>query len=318
MPKNRKRRPPRLEKPKKQYSLDQCGLYAIKGKGQLLSRLKVSAEELLELCRKPGAYKVWNNDGRLVQEACPALRRVHARIATLLRRITPPNYRHSGVRRRSFLTNAQEHLAPFPTLKLDIKSFYPSTTASHVWRFFSQVMQCSDDIAKILAEVCCYHGRHVPTGGVHSEVLSFYCHKPMLDLLYDRVTQRGGKMTVYVDDIVITMPNASLTDLEWVRRLMKQFGLTMHCRKSRVIRASEEKFITGVSVLNGRVSAPAGQHKMVKELYQAIGSADPSEVDPANIRSLQGHLDHIAQIEPGYQGKARGNRMRYLDVLVQP
>lgn len=302
--------------PKKQYAIDQCALYAIKGKGQLKDRIGCTAEQLIAAASSPGAHKVWEENGRVVQAASPELRKIHARIATLLRRVQPPEYRHSGVRKRSFLTNARAHSAVQPSLKLDVSKFYPSTTAQHVRKFFLRVMKCSADIAEILTMVCCYHGRHLPTGGVHSEVLAFYCHKAMLDALHARVLARGGVMTVYVDDIVITMPTACQTDLEWAKRLMERANLTMHSRKSRVIPAKKEKLITGVRIHKGKITAPAGQHRKVKELYESIARAPDGAEPIGEIRSLQGHLDHIAQIDPTYVPRAVGNRARYKTKLI--
>jgi len=297
--------------------LNQCALYGIKGNGQLSKVLGDSLEAVVALVSANGAYKTWaEKNGRQVQAACPKLRKIHARIATLLRRIRPPEYRHSGVRKRSFLTNAAQHCGRMPTLKLDIRKFYPSTSFNHVWLFFFRTMKCSADVAHVLATICTYRSRHLPTGGVHSEVLAFYCHKSMLDALNARVTKRGGVMTVYVDDIVVTMPSACRSDLEWTKKLMERAQLTMHDRKSRVIRAAEEKMITGISIRNGRMSAPAGQHRRIKELHAQIADAGSQAEALSEIRSLQGHLDHVAQIDPKYAAKAKGNRARFKSLLA--
>jgi hypothetical protein len=175
----KRKKPPRLEIPKKQYALNQCALYGIKGTQQLLSVLKWTAglAALKAEAQKPGSYSVWTeDDGRVIQAACPSLRLVHSRIAVLMRRVLPPEYRHSGIRGLSFITNAAQHCAPHASLKLDVRKFYPSTKYSHVRSFFVNEMHCAPDVAGILAHLCCYQGA-IPTGGVHSEVLAFYCHK---------------------------------------------------------------------------------------------------------------------------------------------
>jgi hypothetical protein len=141
----KRKKPPRLETPKKQYTLHDCALYGIRGIGQLIHLLhwEGSRQELEDLPTAPGSYKAWRNDkGRLIQAVNLKetngwqLRMIQARIAVLLRRVMPPEYRHSGVRGRSFITNAQQHLQDDPSIKLDIKSFYPTTTFQHVRRFF--------------------------------------------------------------------------------------------------------------------------------------------------------------------------------------
>lgn len=322
----KRKKPPRLEKPKKQYTLNDCALFGIRGIGQLIHVLdwRGSRQELENLPTAPGSYKAWRNEkGRTIQAANlkeatgTQLRKVQARIAVLLRRVIPPEYRHSGVRGRSFITNAQQHLQDDPSVKLDIKSFYPSTTFQHVRRFFSETMGCAGDVAFLLAKLCCYQQRHLPTGGVHSEVVAFYCHKRSFDQLWQRAKARGGKMSVYVDDIMLTMPGSSLTDLEWARRLFAQQRVRIHPGKSKVLAKRSVKVITGVEIRRGKAGAPKQQHKMIKQRFDEIRAAASAEDAAGSVKSLLGHLDHVAQIDPRFVSRAQGTRARFKSVIDQ-
>ena len=312
----------KLELPKKQYALNQCALYGIRGLGRLgviLCWRGVPAE-LEQFADSPNNYRTWFEDGREIQSPIDDLRAIHTRIATLLRRVQPPEYRQSGIRKRSFLTNAQQHLADDPSIKVDIRKFYPSTSFDHVRRFFKRDLQCAGDVAIVLTKLCCYrkdlgHSGHLPTGGVHSEVLGFYCHKRTFDALLARTAARGGAMSVYVDDIMATMPNASLTDLEWVRRLFSCAGIEMHRGKSKVIPKQAPKTITGVIIRNGKTTAPAAQHRKLKELEVALAEAADPEEKKRIARSLVGHLDHIAQIDARFKARAVGTRGRLASLL---
>lgn len=311
----KRKRPPRLEKPIKQYPFDQCALYGIKGTGQLVRILNWSAgiAALDALPASPKAYKEWKSErGRKVQEACPELRRMHARIATLLRRVEPPEYRHSGVRGRSFLTNAKCHRDNYASVKTDIKKFYPSVTFGHVFAFFHARMKCNADVAAILAKLCCFRGKYLPTGGVHSEVLAFYCIKPCFDVIAQRAAQRGGVASIYVDDIMVTMPGASRSDLIWMRRLFARYGLALHGDdKSRVFRKGQRKTITGVNVQEGRLAAPQAQHLALRNGFAALRDPDLPDAERTHAaRSLIGHLEHIQQIDPRFHQRADGNRLR--------
>lgn len=312
----------KLERPKKQYALNQCALYGIRGLGRLGVILCWRGEpaDLDRFADRPKNYRTWLDDGREIQSPIEDLRAIHARIATLLRRVQPPEYRHSGIRKRSFLTNAQQHLAEAPSIKVDIRKFYPSTSFDHVRRFFKHDLQCAGDVAIVLTKLCCYrkdlgHTGHLPTGGVHSEVLGFYCHKQTFDALLARTEARGGAMSVYVDDIMATMPNASLTDLEWVRRLFSRAGIEMHRGKSKVIPKRAPKTITGVVIRDGKTNATAAQHRKLKELESALAvTADP-EGRKRIARSLVGHLDHIAQIDARFKARAVGTRGRLASLV---
>jgi RNA-directed DNA polymerase len=315
----KRKKPPRLEKPIKQYTLDQCALYGVKGFGQLLHVLnwRCTKEALEALPTRHGAYKVWKEDGRRIEAASPELRRVQARVAVLLRRVMPPDYRHSGVRGRSFLTNAKRHRADAPSIKTDIKHFYPSVTFDHVRRFFQGPMKCAPDIASLLANICCFKRKHVPTGGVHSEVLSFYCVKECFDAIAARVESRGGALSVYVDDIMITMPGASHSDLQWMRRLFACHGIELHgADKSRVYRKREAKSITGVRIRNGELRAPQTQHLAIRDGLSKLRGAGLSESERLYAaRSLIGHLDHIQQIDARFSARAHGAHARLAPLM---
>jgi len=312
----------KLERPKKQYALNQCALYGIRGLGELAAILewKENPVDLERFADRPYNYRAWTEEGRAIQAPIESLRSVQVRIATLLRRVQPPEYRHSGIRKRSFLTNAQQHLADDPSIKIDIRKFYPSTSFDHVRRFFRNDLRCAGDISVILAKLCCYrrnlgNAGHLPTGGVHSEVLGFYCHKRAFDALLARAEGRGGAMSVYVDDIMVTMPNASLTDLEWVRRLFSRSGIEMHRGKSRVISKRAPKTITGVIIRNGTTHAIAAQHRKTKELEEALVAELNLEAKKKIARSLLGHLDHIAQVDARFKSRAVGARGRLAALL---
>lgn len=266
------------------------------------------------------AYKVWQGPkARWVQEAAPELRAVQARIAVLLRRVTPPDYRHSGVRGRSFLTNASAHQADDPSIKIDIKSFYPSVTFNQVRNFFKKDMKCSGDVAYLLASISCYKQRHLPTGGVHSEVLAFYCFKGCLDKLKRRAEARGGVMTVYVDDIMVTMPEASDGDLRWAKRLLSEHGMILNRTKSRIIPKGRAKVITGVLIHRGRLAAPPKQHLAIRDGFANLRDLKSTNTEASSAaRSLLGHLDHVAQIDPRFRSRATGNRHRLQRTLADP
>jgi hypothetical protein len=231
--------------------------------------------------------------------------------------VTPPDYRHSGVRGRSFLTNAKRHRADAPSIKTDIKHFYPSVTFNHVRRFFQGPMKCAPDIASLLANICCFKRQHVPTGGVHSEVHSFYCMKECFDAIAARAEARGGVLSVYVDDIMITMPSASRGDLQWLRRLFARRGIELHgADKSRVYRKRDAKTITGVLIRNGELKAPQAQHLAIRDGLTQLLSAELTEMERTHVaRSLVGHLDHVQQIDSRFTARAKGNRTRLHELL---
>lgn len=307
----------RLETPRKQYSIDQCALYGIKGVGQLSKVLRWpdSLGKLERLASKKSSYRVWlHESGRQIEEPVGMLRRVHVRIATLLRRIEPPSYRQSGVRGRSYVTNAERHVEPNPSIKLDVSAFYPSTSSAHVYALFSERLHCAPDVALILAHLCCYQGDHLPTGGVHSEVVAFYSHKGLFDRLNARAEARGGNFSVYVDDMMLTFDKASATDLRWAVRMIEAHGLKVNRKKSRLIPKRSEKILTGVRISGGEMRGTQKAHRNVLKKFVELDSASDNALESTAL-SLLGHLDHIAQIDERFRQKAKGNRVRLRPVV---
>lgn len=186
---------------------------------------------------------------------------MHKHIARLLLRIAPPAFLHSGIRKRSFITNAASHVNAYPAVKLDIKRFYPSTLHSHVCGFFKNQMNCAPDVAGLLSSLACVTRNglmHLPTGSPLSQILAFYSHEKMFSELDEYVRRRRGVFTVYVDDVTASLPFASAADIRAMGRIITKHGLTWH--KQRLFRAGVPKLITGAIAKKGRLEAPNRQH----------------------------------------------------------
>lgn len=206
-----------------------------------------------------------------------------------------------------------------PAVKTDIEHFYPSVSFNHVRRFFKDAMNCTGDIAYLLAKICCYKNKHLPTGGVHSEVLAFYCAKPCFDAVDARAKDLGGVMTTYVDDIMVSAPCASDSDLRWMKRTFAQRGLTLHgADKSRVYRKNERKTITGVCIHHETLRAPQRQHMAIRERFADMRKTSLQDADRVHVaRSLVGHLDHVQQIDARYAHRAKANRARLKTLMKE-
>ena len=118
--------------------------------------------------------------GRIIEEPKPQLKLIHQRFARLLAQIETPDYLHSGVKGRSYITNANAHGADDACVKLDIKKFFPSSSSHHVQRFFEDVLEYPPDVASRAKQLLTHDG-HLPTGGNASPILSFWAYKPMFD-----------------------------------------------------------------------------------------------------------------------------------------
>jgi len=95
-------------------------------KKKLAELLGTDRAKLIALT-KDLTYRVFtrraNGKERVIEEPRGELRRVHDRLLALLSRIEPPSYLHSGVKRRSYISNAKQHAGRGRILKTDVSRF---------------------------------------------------------------------------------------------------------------------------------------------------------------------------------------------------
>ncbi|MBN9086650.1 MAG: RNA-directed DNA polymerase [Reyranella sp.] len=131
------------------------------------------------------------------------MRKIHERMKILLGRISLPEYVMSPRRGKTIATNATAHRHAAELLKVDVKSYYPSTTDELVFRLFHHRFGIPGDIAGLLTKLLTVNGR-VPIGSPASPILAFWASKPAFDKIASAVQSRGLKPTLWVDDLSIS------------------------------------------------------------------------------------------------------------------
>lgn len=231
---------------------------------------------------------------RTTQTPIRMLRRVHDRILNLLSRVETPDYLHSGVKGRSYVTNAHAHVGPFQTFTLDIRRFFPSVKKSKIYLVFRDQFQCAPDISEILARLLSHEG-HLATGSPVSTILSFFCFRGLFDRLNTLSTQYGVIMTLYVDDIAFSAPVIPKEFRHRVRQEILAAGLEFHKEKFYAHPYGRE--ITGVIVNLEDIEVPRRRHlasyNTAKLLYFEL---DPEE-RVSLFRSLTSRYSEGAQID---------------------
>jgi hypothetical protein len=260
----------------KRYPLNQSPLYRLRGKGQFASVLGITFAESAQLAES-NSYRVFVNlTNREIQHPTGRLKVVHARIAALLKRIELPHYVFSQ-KGRSYVDNARMHVGPTPLVKTDVSKFYPSTTHAMVWRMFSRLFECADDVAGQLADICCYSQRHLPTGSPLSGYVAFFASQPMFDEVHDHAVTSGCLVTLFVDDIAISGARANKQLLTQVRHVVRDHGHRTKDRKSLTFTATTVKTVTGVVVTAEGVKLPNRRHHAIHAARQQLYVAPQDE-----------------------------------------
>ena len=308
----------------KKVPIEKCWLYAVASPKDLARRLStkqyaVTASELDALAVDRGNFNVFpskkNGKIRLVQQPRPRLQRLHRRIHDLLSRIDTPSYLHSAIAGHSYITNAAAHSADVPSIKIDVKKFFPSVPCAAVFRFFIERMKCNSEVAGLLAKLLTYHG-HLPTGGSASPIIAYYAFKEMFDDIEALAHSRDLTMSCYVDDMTLTGARASRGALHQVRLIIARFGLKSH--KIKFLPANRPKIITGVAITSSGLRVPNRRHRAIAQGFAEYKSAGDDETARKALNRLIGRMHEAGQIEPQWKFRAATLQNERRLLLIAP
>lgn len=298
-----------LEKVPKIYPISQCAIYKLRNKRKLAEILESSLQSLVGLSAAVDNYRTWTDHSggkaRVIEEPKHALKRVHIRLANLLRRVERPQYLFSGGRGCSPLKNALAHQSAHPTVTLDIKSFYGSVSEARIYRIFSYWLKCSPDVSTLLTRLCAKDG-HVPTGSPISQELGFWAYRDLFNEIDEYVRGKRGVFSLYVDDVTATFPGANWSSVRRLGRMIERAGLQWG--KAHVYGAGTPKKITGVIVRDGQTRLANRQHlKLVEDAIALEG--ETSIVERLRIaRRMCGRYSNAQSIDQRLANRYRGAR----------
>lgn len=307
---------------KKKYKIDQSPLYKLHSHNKLADVLSISDVKILKRIANRGDvnYLFFETDaGRKIE--CPKMQlsRIHKRINNLLTRIQCGSYLNSGVKGKSNITNAAQHLNNSRLLKVDIAKYYQSITEKQVQTCFVQLFKCSKDVAETLSKIICVKG-HLPTGSTISLSMSYFVNKPVFDHIERYCKQRNVTFTCYVDDLTFSGDNVNDAFKNYITGYIKQ-ARNYKCHKIRMHKPETSKCVTGAVIENGQLLVKNKHRKAIHSLLNGLDNMIKTNhtESPELIRYfqvLQGHLFSAGQINHGYKlkGKEIVSRRKELQV----
>ncbi|RMF10779.1 MAG: RNA-directed DNA polymerase [Alphaproteobacteria bacterium] len=284
---------------RRSYPRDQSRLYKVKSPAQLADIFFLQPHELDLLLDANENYIRWTDKktGREIQRPKPLLEKVHRRAGMLLSRIETPDFLHSAIKGRSYISNAQRHMPDEPTAKIDVRKFYPSARAQAVFHFFRDRMLCDGDVAGMLARLLTVDG-HLATGSSVSPILSFFAYEDMFTDIEALAIERGCEMTCYVDDMVFTGPGATRRLIYDIIQIVRQYRLWGH--KTKLFKPGQPKVITGVAVIRVGQRLPNRRQKTIADEMDVLKSTRDDAERLAIIRRLLGRLYEAAQVDSSW------------------
>lgn len=292
------------------YSFESSPFYKLSSPNILANLLHINLTDLKKLKNNKDNYKpfVIKKEGkkdRTIESPKKLLEKVHTRIASLLCRIKTPNFLHSGIKGRTYITNAKAHLGKHKVLTSDLRSFYPSTTKKMIFELFHYNFCCSVEVSDLIASVATYED-HLPTGSRLSMPLALWANINMFLEIELLAKKHSINMTVYVDDLVFSGNNLNELFSSVVNKIVLKHGHKIHNGKTVLYKSDEIKLITGVIVHNEKIFIRNLHHKnMHNDLEEWKTYKNAFLVPDALKNRLLGRINALAQIDPRLKDKAK-------------
>ena len=291
------------------YPLNQSALYACGSKKKLGELIYLNRRSISRIKSIIGYYEFEipkHSSGseipvmRKITDPNRQLKRIQRRIHALLKYVETPDYLHSGVFGRSYITNAKYHQSSNYMVTLDIAAFYNNCKRSYVYKFWHKTCKCAPDIAEILTELTTYQSI-IPTGCPTSQRVAFFSYKEMFDELNSIAENYHCKFSVFVDDLTFSSndPFVMSKIVSEVKRVLVSYRHKAKESKIKYYGKNDTKIVTGVAIYSNHQLRPLNkqQWKLFKLIQKGINHVSESE-----LRSMIGQINAMRNVfSEGYK-----------------
>lgn len=243
---------------------------------------------------------------RDVQKPKGDLLKIHNRVLRLLKHVQVPSYMQAALSGTSYRKNAELHANGEYVATLDIKSFFEATNRSRVFSFFQSRLECPSDIADIYSRlVTCDDS--LPTGSPLSPLMSFYANSKLFDALNELSKGNGLVFTCYIDDLTFSGDFIGREFIRAVEGLVRSHGHKVVSHKTKLFKPGTTKHVTGVALVNNRVSVPSSRFRKLRMINAALqGRADNHGFSQGELLSIRaGVAGEIAYLDAEYKNLSR-------------
>ena len=224
-----------------------------------------------------------------------------------------PDNVFSGIKGKSYSDNACLHLGEGTRnlYKIDLTAFFPSISRETVYRFFSEDLCCSPDVAEILTNlttidlkkldqkdllevydfltakgVKCYN--HLISGAPTSQILSYLVNHKMFDELQALSDKSNVIMTVYVDDVAFSSEQKISSKFrKSVLSLIRKYNYQVSRKKVRGYSRAYPKLVTGVIInREGRATIKNSLRKKIVAEYEYLRNNPTDKKSRQRLRGL--------------------------------
>ena len=205
------------------------------------------------------------------------LKIVHEKIAKKFFTILDyPEYLQGGIRKRSSITNAKQHIGMNILIKEDISNFFPSISKKIVHQVWTGFFHFPHDVADCLAELVTYQGYLVQEGYLvqGGKVSGFLCNLIWWQREADLVAEfkkRGLVYTRFVDDVTVSAKrNLSKSETQKIvgeiYSLFHSVGAKANRKKHKVMHKGHQQIVNNMNVSVGKPTLPKEKRKEIRAI----------------------------------------------------
>lgn len=262
----------------------------------------------------------YRNGPRLIEAPKERLREIQRRILhNVLGKVPVHSAAHGFTRGRSVHTFASGHAAAAIVVKMDLRWFFSTISASRVRALFSSfgyppaVSALITGLCTTATPVAVVRGmpyeqasflraRHLPQGAPTSPALANLAARNLDRRLAGLARSLGLHYTRYADDLAFSGDRVNVEQLLWtVREIVRDEGFFVHHSKTKVMRAHRQQRLTGL-IVNQRPQASRTDFDSLKALlFNCIryGAASQNRAGLPHFREyVRGRIAWVGESNP--------------------
>lgn len=209
------------------------------------------------------------------------------------------NVSHGFYKKRSIKSNAQPHRNKKFLLNVDLEDFFGTIHFGRVQGYFKNNKYFKlPEVATIIAQLCCYHGR-LPQGAPTSPVISNLICQILDFRIIDLCRKYKLTYTRYADDLTFSTNDLNFYNtyndfLEDLGKLIVRSGFKINSEKTFFQVNNNRQIVTGLTV-NKKINVKKDYYKNTRSMANNLYKNGSFTIDGklGNLKKLEGRFSFI-------------------------
>jgi len=305
------------------------GIKSLQGLADFLKISLISLNILIERANNCSDYYTFaipkkRGGERIILAPNKILKAQQRKILSVLNHIYVKNYgeraSHGFILNKSVLTNAKGHIGKKSVLNVDLENFFPTIHFGRIRGLFLNFpFNFSDEIATILAKLCCYDGK-LPQGASTSPILSNFICRGLDNDLYLLANKNSCFYSRYADDISLsTYRNTFPKNIAYIQNkkthagsalieIIKKHGFEINHEKSRLQKKDRRQEVTGI-VVNKKINLV---RKFFKNILATLHQIDKNGL----VQTQNNHIQKYNNGQPCDLQKILIGKINYAKMIL--